>query len=239
VVTPRRGLFWGLGLSESSQGFGLPSTTELEARLEKVRERIAAAGVAKSVRLICVTKGFPLEMVIKMKELGVYDFGENYQQELSSKAVDEVQVRWHFIGGIQRSKLKKITEVAYAIHSVSRMSELHDLANLDYRGEVFLQLRSDDVAGRNGFERSELESAVKLCKELHINLVGLMGVASLTSGHRAPEFFRLLRDLSDGFGLKRCSMGMSDDFELALEYGATDLRLGRVLLGPRPNPKAA
>ncbi len=210
------------------------SREELRNRLEGVKERISKVVSLSSIRIICVTKGFPVATVESMRELEVYDFGENYQQELSSKAANLEDVRWHFIGTIQRSKLKKIAEVSSAIHSLSRVSEIRDLARLKYQGEVFLQVRSDEEVGRNGFRLQELEEGVDTSRNLGLNLVGLMGIASITSGYRAPEFFRLVRDLCDRYGLKRCSMGMSDDFDVALANGATDLRLGRVLLGPRP-----
>ncbi len=221
-------------MSESNNYSKLPSEKELGDRLTEVKERISEITPLDSVKIICVTKGFPVGTVESMGDLGVCDFGENYQQELSSKATVVKDVNWHFIGAVQRSKLKKIAEISCAIHSVSRISEIAELARLSYRGEVFLQVRSDDEVGRNGFQLKDLKEGVDLSRSVDLNIVGLMGVASITSGYRAPEFFRLMRDLCDRYGLKRCSMGMSDDFELALMNGATDLRLGRVLLGPRP-----
>ncbi len=223
-------------MSESSNYSKLTSDKELGDRLAEVKERISKITSLDSVRIICVTKGFPVETVQSMGELGVRDFGENYQQELSFKAtIIGKDVNWHFIGAIQRSKLKKIVKVSSGIHSVSRISEIDELARLDYRGEVFLQVRSDEEVGRNGFQLEHIEEGVDLSRSVGLNLVGLMGVASITSGYRAPEFFRLVRGLCDTYGLKRCSMGMSDDFELELANGATDLRLGRALLGQRPS----
>lgn len=235
METPRRETFSEYVLDEDKRHNESPSLADIQLRLDDIRERIDRRAKVEMVRIVLVTKGFPVSTLMVAKGLGLRDFGENYFQEFSQKARLIPDISWHFIGRLQRNKISHISLLASAIHSVGREVELSDLAHKNFQGEVFLQVRSDDLQERNGFDPAVVGGMIRIGRDLGLNICGLMGVASISGGHSAPEFFRLLGKLRDTYGLERLSMGMSSDFELALDYGATDLRLGKAILGPRPN----
>lgn len=221
-------------VSSSSQG---ATEDEISARLYDVRARIARYRDPDEVEIITVSKGFPLEVIRAARGLGLVNFAENYYQEFVVKAEalkDETpKIGWSFIGSLQMNKIGKIAKWARDIQTVARVEDLTKLHRLSYEGGVFIQVKGDDDPKRGGVAPAQVPALVELGRSQGLKILGLMGVASLSDGLRAPEFFRLVRQLADKCQLDNCSMGMSEDFELAVAEGATHLRLGRALLGRR------
>ncbi|KPN18951.1 YggS family pyridoxal phosphate-dependent enzyme [Arthrobacter sp. Edens01] len=235
---------------------------DLRQRLDAVRRRIAAAAASSGrsePNLIVVTKYFPASDAAILAALGVHDVGENKAQEAEAKAAELVDsgLRWHFIGQLQTNKAKSVVRYAAAVHSVDRAGLVGALAKamaaenrrrggegkpargpLDCYLQLDLRQGQGLEPGRGGARPEEmLELADAVAAQPDLRLAGLMAVAPL--GEDPAAAFERLRDLSavltdrypDAAGI---SAGMSQDLEAAVEHGATHLRIGSDVLGPRP-----
>ncbi|KNY04378.1 YggS family pyridoxal phosphate-dependent enzyme [Microbacterium sp. GCS4] len=223
--------------------------TELAARLSAIDDRIAdAARLAgrdpAEITRIVVTKFHPASLVRELAELGVRDVGENRQQELSGKTAElgDVDVRWHFIGQAQTNKAAAIRRSADAVHSVDRdrlADALHRAAEGDDVLDVTVQVNLTDDPGRGGVAPADVRSLAEHILTLpSLRLRGVMAVAPLDQDP-APAFARL-RDLSEQVrevapDADWISAGMTGDFVEAIAAGATHLRIGSAITGPRPD----
>jgi hypothetical protein len=221
----------------------------LAARLADVDERIAVAlreagRPAGDIVRIVVTKFHPASLVAGLVELGVGDVGENRQQELSAKRAElpELDVRWHFVGQAQTNKARAVRAAASVVHSVDRArlaDALHGAADADSPDlDVLLQVNLTDDPARGGVEPQGLESLAEHVLSLPtLRLRGIMAVAPLDE---APaRAFERLRDYSDRMrtvapDAQWISAGMTADFPEAINAGATHLRIGSAITGPRP-----
>jgi len=221
----------------------------LKANLERVRSRIAAAleraGRAPgSCRLLAVTKGRTAAEVEELARLGQTEFGENRVQEASGKIpAVHAAARWHMIGHLQRNKAKKALELFEVVHSVDSIKLLEELGSLASRlgrsPEIFLEVNVSGESTKSGFAPDELPAACARARELpNLRLVGLMTMAPLaTNPEETRPVFRSLRELRDELNaacaytrtLDELSMGMSQDFEIAVEEGASWVRIGSAL----------
>jgi len=220
---------------------------EIAAALGSVRDRIQAACVRagrdpSEVTLVAVTKRVPVHVVRMAAEVGVSDFGENYAKELSSKA-SEVSARWHFIGKLQRGTAAAVADHADVIHSAEPGEGIVRLGRRAARADKTLSclVQVDYTGRRQGVDPEEAESFVREARSMPgIRIEGLMTVPPLGDRPEATRsYFSRLRDLRDQ--LKRrwpevhgLSMGMSADYEVAVEEGATMVRVGTALFGERP-----
>jgi hypothetical protein len=234
---------------------------DIRHRLDAVRARLGAAceraGRSPSdVRIIGVTKTFPAEVVRAGIEAGLTDFGENRVQELEEKgeaipgAVNGGDVRWHLIGPLQKNKINKTLAVADAFHALDSDRLAGHIDKRAARAErvlpCFVQVNVSGEASKSGVEPEETHAFLdRLAAFEHLRIVGLMTLAAPVETDEEletvvrPQFQRLRRlaetyDGGNGIVLDRLSMGMSGDFEVAVEEGATDVRIGSALFGPRP-----
>jgi pyridoxal phosphate enzyme (YggS family) len=217
---------------------------DLPTRLEQVRASIAdACGRAgrnpAEVRLIGVTKEVSPSAVRRAWDEGLTDFGENYVQDLEAKRGAAPEAAWHFIGRLQRNKVKRILGAADIVHSLEPGRAADRLAELA-QGDVPIECLAEvDFTGqRVGVSPDELQPFLEeLDAQPAIRLTGLMTVPPMDEDPR-PYFARLreLRDrLQRAYGeLRDLSMGMSADYEEAVEEGATMVRIGTAIFGPRP-----
>lgn len=229
---------------------------QLANNLDAVKSRIARASAEAAVNepeLIVVTKYHPAQDVRTLFELGVHDVGENRDQEAAQKSVEvaEPELRWHFIGQLQKNKAKSVVRYAHSVQSIDRASLIASLGNAmraqkDLTGRADLRcLLQVDLAedaeqsiGRGGVAPSSIAELAELISATHgLVLDGLMAVAPLGVDPKGP-FERLAQYSSD---LVRnypqaavISAGMSHDLEQAIAAGATHLRVGSDVLGPRP-----
>jgi pyridoxal phosphate enzyme (YggS family) len=206
---------------------------ELAANLASVQERITRSDVT----LIVVTKTYPVSDVEILKELGVENFGENRTEEGEVKAV-AVPATWHFQGGIQSRKIKDIVQWADVIHSLDSTEHALKLGQRAVRPiEVFLQLSLDGDPDRGGVVESELAALAEVVVAApNLELVGLMCVPPV-SAIPAEAFSQIYsvhqRFLSNFPNAQSLSTGMSGDFEVAIDHGATHIRVGSSILGSR------
>jgi len=220
-----------------------PPTSELIAsRLADVHRRLRAAGRdPDSLRIVAVTKGWQAETVEAARVAGLLDVGENYAQELVAKAGPGPhepsapgEVRWHFLGPVQRNKVKRLAPVVASWHGIDRPLAADAVAAASPGVEVFVQVNLTGIPGRPGCSEDEVPALVEHCRSRPLAVSGLMTVAPAGDRAAARDCFRRLAGMARQLRLRELSMGMSDDFEVAAEEGATTLRLGRVLFGPRP-----
>ncbi len=210
--------------------------TAVAARLAEVRRRVeASGGDPERIRIVAVTKGFGPDAVEAARDAGLDDVGENYAQELLAKApVARPGTKWHFLGPVQRNKVHRLAPVVSAWHGVDRPAAAEAVAAASPGCEVMVQVNVIGDPGRPGCPPQEVEGLVARIRELPLELSGLMAVGPVEIGERSRACFRWLARRAAELGLRELSMGMSDDFEMAVAEGATTLRLGRVLFGPRP-----
>ena len=224
---------------------------ELNNRLHSLRERIClAAGrsgrTAEEIALVAVSKRQPAEAVRVLARLGVEDFGENYVQEALAKAKELERaapgLRWHLIGGLQKNKAGKAVELFETIQSIDSEPLGEAVARRVYEiGKVQRVLVEVNLSGEAHRTGAPPGDTLKLCEKLaakeNLSLEGLMGVAPLGSGpDDARRAFAKLKDLYEMLPTKNrhvLSMGMSGDFEIAIEHGATQVRIGTALFGAR------
>ncbi len=205
-----------------------------------IGERIAAAG-GEGVRIVAVTKGFDLGVVRAARAAGCGDIGENYAQELVSKApaleVDAAgeRPRVHFIGGLQTNKVRQIADLVDVYDSVDRVSLIDEIARRAPGAEVLIQVNSTGESSKAGCRPDQVGSLVEHASASGLVVCGLMTVGPTDGDPMVTrQGFALVRRLVDSLGLEVCSMGMSDDLEVAIAEGSNEIRVGSALFGPRP-----
>jgi PLP dependent protein len=218
----------------------------LAERLALVEERLRAAcrraGRERSeVTLVAVTKTISAEIAALLPGLGVHDLGESRPQELWHKAAAITDVRWHLIGHLQRNKIERTLPLIQWIHSVDSLRLLDTLEAECRRASrtlpALLEVNASREANKDGFAPEEVPGlAPRLADLKHVRIEGLMTMAAYEAdAERTRPTFAALRTLRDrlaaelGRPLPQLSMGMTNDFEIAVEEGATLVRLGTVL----------
>lgn len=224
-------------------------------KLHEIEERIRAACLRagrsrEEVQLLAVSKTQPAERLKEAYDLGLRLFGENKAQEYTVKApLLPEDIHWHFIGNLQKNKVKYLVGRVDTIHSVNSEGLADEIERLAARRDVIQDILVEvNVAGeasKQGAALDEARALARYCHGLpHIKLRGLMTVAPVCEDPSENRpVFAALRELKDELAgtlsdpdIRVLSMGMSDDFEVAIEEGATLVRLGSALFGPRYYP---
>jgi PLP dependent protein len=201
--------------------------------LAAVEKRIVAAckraGRSRDeVTLVAVSKTFPAERVTEAIAAGVTHVGENRVQEArDKKPLVQGSARWHLIGHLQSNKAKDAVRIFDVIETVDSV----DLAQKVAARDLLLEVNIGGEAQKSGVAAADVEKVVKQIRAIDgVRLIGLMAIPPV--GDSRP-YFRRLRELRDRVGLEHLSMGMSEDFEAAIEEGSTMVRIGRAIFGPR------
>lgn len=240
----------------------MTATTTVAARLASVRARVAAACERAgrdpaAVAIVGVTKTHPVEAVQEAIEAGLVDLGENRAQELLPKteaaAARGLAPRWHFIGHLQRNKVREVLPHIAALHSldsvrlateIDRRSAQQQAQQQQHRAAhpraahplpCYLDVNIGGETSKEGVEPGQVGELLRGVTALpSIEVVGLMTVAPpVDDAEQVRPVFRELRELAEAHGLAGLSMGMTDDYVVAIEEGATVVRVGRVVFGPR------
>jgi hypothetical protein len=213
---------------------------DLTTRLAVVRGRIAAAAARAgrdpaAVTLVAVTKGFGPDVVRAAVAAGLHDLGESYAQELAAKA-DAVlhELRWHFVGRVQRNKVRAVAPLVHLWHAVDRDEVGETIARHAPGAAVLVQVNVTGEPQKGGCRPDDAPGLVARLAAGGLDVRGLMMVGPAGPAEGARAGFRLLAGLAGDLGLPELSMGMSGDLEVAVEEGATILRVGEALFGPRP-----
>ena len=222
---------------------------EIEERLEIVRARIGAAAHrarrdASSIRLVLASKTQPSEAIRAAWEAGARDFGENYVQEAIAKRaelVDLTDIRWHLIGHLQTNKAKTAASAFALIHSVDsvRLAEALARAQPSPHVRALIEVNLGAEASKTGIAPDAVAAILDAARG-EIEIDGLMTIPPpAASAEASRPWFVRLRETRDrlarqsGYALSELSMGMTDDFEIAIEEGATIVRIGRAVFGER------
>ena len=213
------------------------------ARYQEVKDRIArAAGRARrdpaSITLVAVTKIFPASLIREAYELGMRDFGENYVQEFEGKLPETAGLegaRFHLIGHLQSNKARKAAGMFQCIQTVDSAKLAQRLNESGRALDVMLEVKLSPEQTKAGAAPEELPELIQAVRECcNLRLLGLMTMPPWSEDPEAARpAFRRLRDLAGRHGLPHLSMGMSHDLEVAIEEGATYVRVGTALFGKR------
>lgn len=219
----------------------------LRNRMQKACSR--SGRNVEEVLLVAVTKTFGVDMIREALVVGQVDFGENYVQELNEKRVQlaDRPVRWHFIGHLQTNKVKYIAGYVHLIHSVDNLKLAEEIQKRgekeNRRIEVLIEVHTTDEATKHGAAPGEVVGMVKKMSRLdHVRINGLMtmGPFSDDPNDSRPSFQKVV-DLKrrieqegvENVSMSQLSMGMTHDFEVAIEEGATIIRIGTAIFGER------
>jgi pyridoxal phosphate enzyme (YggS family) len=204
-------------------------------RLAVVRGRIADAGADPDrVRIVAITKGHPAERVAEAVAEGQLDIGESYAQELVAKAeLVDADVRWHFVGGLQRNKVRQVAGFVHLWQSVDRLSLAAEIARHAPSASVLVQVNVSGREHQGGCAPERVAAVVEGCRDLGLEVRGLMAIGPQGTDAVVHHAFRTVRELADRLELPECSMGMSGDLEAAVAEGSTMVRIGNDLVGPR------
>lgn len=221
----------------------------LRYNISIVREKIALAAENSGRQLNDITivgaiKTQPLEIIKQFQEEGFINVGENRVQELLSRYDSLEGLRWHFIGQLQTNKVKYIIDKVCLIHSLDRLALAEQLdkegIKRGIKVEALIEINAAEELNKGGLALNEVEEFFLSVKDMNINVKGLMSVLPVESNNNTLEYyFKSIKDIYDrinykyGNNLKYLSLGMSNDYELAIKCGSNMVRLGRVLFGER------
>ena len=223
----------------------------IESRLNDVKARISAAAkecgrAPEDIKLIAVTKTYPVEAMNEAIRLGVTDIGENKPQEIRDKFDNVSPVNWHLIGHLQTNKVKYIIDRCTLVHSVDSiklMAEIDRQAQNHNRDiDILIQVNISGEESKSGIAPDELPSLLEYAKNLtNTHVKGLMTIAPKCDIDEVSRHFSNMKELFDqtarqsyeNVTMTELSMGMSGDFETAIKHGATMVRIGSLIFGPR------
>ncbi|MFC2019709.1 YggS family pyridoxal phosphate-dependent enzyme [Chloroflexota bacterium] len=216
----------------------------IEDNIAAVKQRIAVAckragRSPDEVTLVAVSKTFGPEAIRTAHELGIRHFGENRVQEAAGKIRElsrlEPRPTWHLVGHLQTNKVRKAVGIFDIIHSLDSVRLAEALSRHARQASVLLEVNMAGEASKSGFALAEVGPALEDISRLpQLEVKGLMTMAPwVTDAEEVRPLFRKLRSLRDSLGLEHLSMGMTDDFEVAIEEGATLVRIGRAIFGER------
>ena len=194
----------------------------------------------KNVRLVAVTKTFPISHILPVINEGHIDFGENKVQEAMEKWTsikqDFPKINLHLIGKLQTNKVKFVLPLFDYIHSLDNIKLASKIAEeqikKNFKPKIFIQVNIGEEPQKSGIEISNLESFYKKCvKEFKLNIIGLMCIPPFDKDSK--PYFKKMRELNENLNLKDISMGMSDDYMEAIKQGSTFIRVGSKIFGAR------
>lgn len=207
------------------------------SRLEELRDRIAAVSGGRVVTVVAVTKGFGVDAIVAALRNGLVRVGENYAQEVVAKAGSlppELDPEWHFLGRLQRNKVRSLAPIIDVWQSVDRAALMDEIARRAPCARIMVQANLSGEAHKGGVELSEVPRLVDHARAMGLEVEGLMGVGPEGPPEGARSGFRALVALADELGIHHRSIGMSGDLEVAIEEGSTMIRVGTDLFGARP-----
>jgi len=222
--------------------------------VKKINELVTAACLRSgrepsSVAILAVSKTFSSSWIREAAEAGIRDFGENYVQEFLKKyrELQDLTLRWHFVGHLQTNKVKSVINILHLIHSVDSLRLGEEISKravaVNRIADILVEVNTSGEPSKFGVPPEETADLIKALLRLpHLRVRGLMTIGPLNvEMPRVRQAFRTLRELRDeslkegfvGEEFRELSMGMSSDFEIAIEEGATIIRLGTAIFGPR------
>ena len=222
----------------------------IQENLKKIREKneLACKKAKRSseeITIVAVTKQVSIDQIREVLKLGIKDIGENRIQEavLKHNAIGSVGIKWHLVGHLQTNKVKEAVKIFDLIHSVDSIRVAEEIdkqaSNINKIQDILVQVNASLEASKFGIKPQEAIEIIKeIAKLKNLNIKGLMTVAPIVDNpEQARPYFRMLRELKDRINqltnnqLTILSMGMTDDYQVAIEEAATMIRLGRAIFG--------
>lgn len=208
-----------------------------------IQQRIRDLAGDRPVHLVAVTKGFGSDAIRAAVAAGCSMVGESYAQELVAKVAElddlAAMPAVHFIGQLQTNKVRQLARLVDVWQTIDRRSLADEIAHRAAGATVMVQVNATAEADKGGCPPADVAALVAHCWSVGLVVDGLMTIGPTSQDRRATvDAFTLVRRLVDEHGLASCSMGMSGDMELALELGATHIRIGSAVFGERPHPNA-
>jgi pyridoxal phosphate enzyme (YggS family) len=191
----------------------------------------------EEVEIIAVSKRKSISDVLSIIKEGQLSFGENQLQEALQKwpSIKNNNIKLHFIGGIQSKKLNDIIDYFDVIHSIDREKLLYIISKVNkskiQNKEFFIQVNTGNETQKSGITLNKTESFIQLCKDSGIHISGLMCLPP--ENEHPGKHFQILQSLAKNNHIKSLSMGMTNDYEIALRYGSTHIRIGTAIFGKR------
>jgi PLP dependent protein len=212
----------------------MAEVADVAANLERVRDRIARAG-GDRVTVVAVTKELPPDAVSAAVSAGLLDIGENYAQNLLAKAgAVSSGVRWHLLSPPQRNKVRSLSGLVHLWQAVDRVAAADSIAQHAPGARILVQVNVAAEPGKHGCSVDEAPGLVEHARNAALDVRGLMAVGPLGPPEASRPAFRRLAQLAGDLELDELSMGMSGDLDVAVQEGATIVRVGTALFGPRP-----
>jgi hypothetical protein len=214
-------------------------TADVATNLMAVRRRIAAAGGDRHVEVLAVTKAFGPDEVAAAIAAGLNRIGENYAQELLAKreVIERLHPEVHFIGRLQTNKVRLVAHLVDVWESIDRVAVADEVAKRSPGAVVYVQVDTTGDPAKGGVPIAGAAELVEHCRSRGLDVRGLMTVGPTVGGPEAArDGFRRVRRLADELALSEVSMGMTDDLEVAVEEGSTQVRIGTALFGARHHP---
>ncbi len=219
----------------------------LHTNIEAVEERIAGACARsgrrrEEITLIAVTKVFPSNVIREAYDAGLREFGENYVQEFEAKRVDLAGLEeacFHLIGHLQSNKARRAADMFQVIQTVDRAKLARRLNEYGRSLDVMIEVKLSPEESKRGADPDAVPGLIESISQYrNLRLLGLMTMPPWsTDPETLRPYFARLREMAGRFSLPSLSMGMSNDFEVAIAEGATHIRVGSALFGPRPKKR--
>ncbi|MGI9622965.1 MAG: YggS family pyridoxal phosphate-dependent enzyme [Acidimicrobiales bacterium] len=216
------------------------SGSHLDSVLERAEalRALIAAHATRPTTVVAVTKRFGAEAVVAAMAAGIDDIGENYAQELAVKASSPLLAdsapRWHFIGHLQRNKVRQVAGLVSLWETIDSRKLGTEIAKRAPGASVLVQVNTSGAETQSGIDMDGVHGVVDELRGLDLDVRGLMTIGSIGDSEMSRKNFSDLRSVADDLELPDCSMGMSQDLVPALEEGSTIIRVGTLLFGPRP-----
>ena len=207
---------------------------EIKERAQELAEVVRTRSDGNAI-LLPVTKGFGVREVQAMLEVGLTKIGESYAQEILEKTemITDDRIAWHMIGRVQRNKVQKLSETVDLWHSVDRKELITEIAKHKKNSEILIQVDMNDRSQQGGCSPENVPDLIEFASDKGLNVKGLMTIGVDRDINATRNIFAEMAKLSEKMGIKEISMGMSNDLEIAIDYGATILRIGRSIFGER------
>ncbi len=210
----------------------------------KINIALSKSPYNQNVKLIAVSKTFPSDIIKKVYDCGIVDFGENYVQEMLKKQEElrDYQIRWHFIGHLQKNKAKYIWDKIEMLHSLDslELAKILDkrLKGKDFKLKCLIQINIGNEPNKYGINVNEIDSFIQAVKDFkNIKIKGFMCIPPFSIyKEESRKYYKKMREIFETYqnnDITELSMGMSNDFEVAIEEGATMIRIGTLIFGHR------
>jgi pyridoxal phosphate enzyme (YggS family) len=206
--------------------------------IENIKLKISKFGRdPENTTLVAVSKLQPVDLILEAINCGQLEFGENYFKELYIKAtgneLKDKKLKWHYLGPLQTNKISKLSNFVNTLQSISRIKELHMLAKYKVESNLLIQINLSNNQNQSGISLKTLDEFLNIGAKLNLNIKGIMVMGVAGDRKLSEQLFNTAYKVFEDYNFDTLSMGMSDDYEVALACGSNMIRIGTHLFGKR------